>query len=533
MVRTLLAIKLRILKHGFTSSRPKLILSVLMLTGTICGSTWSAVRLAAGATQGGSLRIESVMVGVTSLFGLWVFGPLLVGGVDDGLDPTRLALLPLQRRELRLGLCGAALLGPLPLGTVITSTGLVVGYGAGVTGKVLAVAAAILLLLLNLTASRALSVGLAFASRSRRGKDISVLVASLCAATIFLGVVSLGLLRNEQKQAIIRALRFLPSGQIGLSLLEADAGRYGAATARLAILAVMVMLLGRLWLRGMDRLLVDTESVRHGRRVNRVDGLGLVPGVLRRWVHRPAIVMVAKEARYLLRSPQRRSSMIISVVIGTVFALLQSLRFNSGNVASVFGAPIAMLFGVHATNNLLGTDSASLWLEESAGVRLKNQLLSRGVAATPNLVIPTVLAALVLAVMTGGWREFAILAAVAFTCWGMPLGIGTIVSVIAPFSQPDVDNPHSNRRGMTGNGGLVSLFAFVGILSLLGLAVPIPMLITPGYVTGSVLLTIGGIAGAAAYSLVVWWIGLRIALRIVGRKEVDLLARIGGRSALT
>ena len=243
--------------------------------------------------------------------------------------------------------------------------------------------------------------------------------------------------------------------------------------------------------------------------------------------------MVAKELRYLVRSPQRRSSMIVSIVIGTVFALLQSMRYNSANSLSVFGAPIAMLFGVHATNNLLGTDAASLWMEQTAGTRLREQLIARGVAATPNLFVPTILAAGVLAVMTDGYLEFALVALVALTCMGIPLGVGTVISVVAPFTQPDSSNPHSNRRVGTGQGGLVSILAFVGIALLMGLFGPVALALSFGYEARSFPLLSIGLVVSSAYSMMVWRIGLAIALRITADREVDLLGAIGGRRAAT
>ena len=262
-------------------------------------------------------------------------------------------------------------------------------------------------------------------------------------------------------------------------------------------------------------------------------GLAFVHTGLQRWIHEPVAVMFAKELRYLVRSPQRRSSMIISIVIGTVFALLQSMRYNSATASAVFGAPIAMLFGVHATNNLLGTDAASLWMEQTAGARLRTQLVARGLAATPNLVIPTLLAAFVLACMTNGWAEFALVVVVSLTCWGIPLGVGSVVSVIAPFNQPDVGNPYSNKRSNRGQGGLVSALAFVGIVSLMVFAVPCLIAIGIGWERKSIPLVAVGVLASTLYSLALWKLGLKAALRIVRGREVDVLATIGGRRAAT
>jgi ABC-2 type transport system permease protein len=533
MTWLLVRLKLRILRNGLHGSRSRRVSALLMLLGSLVGSGYGAIRMIHNAHGSGLAREESLVLSMTVLFGLWVFGPLLVGGVDDALDPTRLVLLPLTRRELRHGLMCSALIGVLPLATVVTLAGMVVGY-AGAGAAALAVPlAALVMLTFCLSASRALSVGLAFAGRSRRGKDLSVLIASLGAAALFLGTQSIRFLKDSQRHSILRALRLLPPGQLASAVLEADAQRLAIAGTRLAGLGVLSAVLLRAWFRGVDRLLVDPDSIRHTRTVKDRTGLALVPEALRPWITNTTVVMTAKELRYLVRSPQRRSSMIISIVIGTVFALLQSMRFNSADSAAVFGAPIAMLFGVHATNNLLGTDAASLWMEQTAGARLRQQLVARGIAATPNLVVPTILSAFVLACMTGGWSELALVVALSLTCWGVPLGVGSIISVIAPFNQPDVGNPYSNKRSNTGQSGLVSALAFVGIVSLMLLALPCAGMVGFGWERGSVTLVAGGVALSAVYSAAIWRFGLNRALRIVRGREVDLLSAIGGRRAAT
>ena len=532
MTGILVRLKLRLLRNSLVGSRARTILSAVYLIGALAGSFIAAHRVATRAHASAFAAQESLLLSLTVLFGLWVFGPLLVGGVDDALDPTRLILMPLTQTELRKGLFVSALLGQLPIASVITLGGVVIGYHTDLRSALFIVVVTVTTLMFCLATARALSVGLAFAGRSRKGKDLSVLVASLGAAALFLGTQSIRFLQAEQKHRVIRALRWLPTGQLADAVLASRAHHYVLALARVAPIALLSALLLRIWFRGVDRLLVDPESIRHSRVVKDTSGLAIVHRCLRRWMHLPLVVMTAKELRYLVRSPQRRSSMIISVVIGTVFALLQSMRFNHATAAAVFGAPIAMLFGVHATNNLLGADAASLWMEQSAGIDLRDQLVSRGIAATPNLVVPTVLAAFVLAAMTGGWAEFALVLALSLTCWGIALGVGSVISVLAPFNQPDVGNPYSNKRASTGRGALVSVLAFVGIVSLMVLAVPVTIAVGIGWERANLPITAIGVAISALFSLVVWEVGLRCALRLVRGREVDLLATIGGRRAL-
>jgi ABC-2 type transport system permease protein len=533
LARTMLRLKLTILRNGIIGSRTRTIMASLALAFSFIGATVGAVRLAQRASDPPAAALESLTLGLAMLFGLWVFGPLLVGGVDDSLDPTRLALLPLRRSELRKGLLIGAVVGPLPLATTVTLLGVFVGFAPRSPAAVLTGVAVLVALLLNIGMSRALSVALAFSGRSRRGKDLSVLLASLGAAALFLGTQSLRFLSSDDKRRVLRALRWLPAGQLAVAIQEVHVGRFAPAVVRIAAIALMAFVCFRLWLSGVDRLLVDPDAIRHQRGAASRDVTAIVPRPLRRWGQRPVVVLASKELRYLARSPQRRSSLIISIVIGTVFALLQSMRYANANPSSVFGAAVAALFGVHATNNVLGTDASSLWMEQTAGARLRDQLSARSLAAAPNLVIPTILAAGVLAAMSGGWSEFMLVSICALTFIGVAMGVGVVVSVVAPFNQPDVGNPYSNKRVTTGQGGLVSLLAVVGIVSLMVISLPPTVVIGVGWFAGRSDIVVGGVLFSAVYSWATWRLGLRLAMRIIGDREVDLLSRLGGRRSNT
>jgi ABC-2 type transport system permease protein len=532
LLRTMASLKLTILRNSIFGTNSRSWWSIAAMTITLAGSLFTSFSIATtpGAHTAAS-SAERLTLLLTSLFGLWVFGPLLVGGVDDSLDPTRLALLPLRRSDLRTGLVIGALLGPLPLGTMITLTGVVVGFRPSSAFAVLTVVAVFLALIANLTLSRALSVSLAFAGRSRRGKDLSILLASFGGAAIFLGTQSIRFLSDTDKARIMRSLRWLPSGQVAQAILELQRGALAQPLIRLSALATVCALGFTVWLRGIDRLLVDPDAIRHVSTNRNTDVHSVVPNFLRRWVKHPTVVLASKELRYLARSPQRRSSLIVSVMLGTVFALLQSMRFVTSNPNAVFGAVVAALFGVHATNNVLGTDAASLWMEQTAGVRLKDQLIARSAAASPNLLIPVVLAAFVLATMSGGWKQFVVLCAGTFALIGLPLGVGSIISVVAPFNQPDSSNPHSNKRASNGKSGLISLLAVVGISAVVVGAAPPFAAMALAWVLGSKVFLAVAIVLTVPYSAFCWWLGVKLAMRFVRDRETELLSSIGGRRA--
>ena len=136
--------------------------AIIAIVMSTLGGAVGFTRFYTHAHGSGRTPVHSVVVGFSLLFSTWVFGPLLLGGVDDSLDPRTLALLPLPKGDLRRGLLTAALIGFLPAATVIALLGVVAGYGPA------AIVPTAVCLLLCVGASRLLATVLARAVRSRR-----------------------------------------------------------------------------------------------------------------------------------------------------------------------------------------------------------------------------------------------------------------------------------------------------------------------------------------------------------------------------
>ena len=109
----------------------------------------------------------------------WWFGPILSGGVDETIDPARLSLLPLTRRQIRTGQIAAGFVGLSPLMVVTWVTGIVVGMARSWSVVPMLTLCGVVVLLAALVGSRSLSTSLARLSRSRRGGDLAALIAVL------------------------------------------------------------------------------------------------------------------------------------------------------------------------------------------------------------------------------------------------------------------------------------------------------------------------------------------------------------------
>ena len=177
MARVFLRLKLRLLANGLGASKGRQVgVAVGAVFGLVLGvAGYGALASLHGnprATDGAVIAFGGVMVG-------WVVLPLLAFGTDDTLDPSRLVLLPLTRGQLLVGLLVASAVGVAPLATLGALLGVFAGLGGG-EGVALVTAVAVALeLLLCIAGSRAVTTALSGWTRSRRGRDFSVVATAV------------------------------------------------------------------------------------------------------------------------------------------------------------------------------------------------------------------------------------------------------------------------------------------------------------------------------------------------------------------
>ena len=526
--RVLVSLKLAILRNSFLKDRRLRVGMSTIAFLSVVGGGIAAKAFVQDSHRGPVSWLRSLPPGFTVMFLVWVFGPLVLGGVDDTLDPTRLVLLPLTRLEIRRGLLATSLVGFVTLGSVIALGGVVAGYGELRPTGLLIVLACALQLFFVVVCSRALAVAMAHSSRSRKGRDVTVIIASVTGALLWLGTQSLDIVSARTFDSMSRLLRWTPSGALAQSVIDAHSGKPGIAILRMTWVAVASLALLRLWLDGLDRLLVQPEAVRVDHvRSRRRPILGRLPPAAG---HYPAFVVFVKELRYLARAPQRRAALIVGTIVGAPFALLQVLRLGDARAVAVYGSPIALLFGVGASNNLLGADAASLWLEVSSGIRMRALLMGKSLAAVPFVVAPVVSAAVMIAAFTGRWWAGAEVVSFALVCWGIPIGVGCIVSVLAPFPQPETSNPFANRRPSAGEGCLIGALGVVSLFVVVVLLAPIVVAVVETH-GNAVVRNLVVLPAALVYSVGVWLVALGFAARRAQSHESDLLEALGQRRA--
>jgi ABC-2 type transport system permease protein len=525
-IRTICSLKIRILRNAMVRDRRSRFTLLLMGFVAIVGSSVWAYSFIKDASMGEVAWRRSLVPILTGIFVGWCFGPLLLGGVDDMVDPGRLVTIPIPQRSLAVSLLCASAVGVFPLATLIAVIGVVAGHGR-TFGRFIPVSIiALTFFVLCIVGSRLLSVGLALMRRYRRGRDLVVLIASMSAAGLWLMTQSMSVFGPERFDRLIGWMRWTPPGLLGQAVIDLRNGNALVALLRVVTVWVLLVVAVTLWIRGLTVQLVSPPSMSGTRRKVQTASLRPYPTG---WRASSGMTMLRRELRYLLRSPQRRSAILVGIAIGPMFTLLQAMQ--AGSKHGVLFAPLAILFGVGASNNLLGNDAPSLWIERSCGVPLRTLIRARSIGAIPFLIAPPLASIVVIALVVGAPMRLALsLAALLIATTGVPLAVGAIISVLAPFPQIDSDNPFSNQRPTAGEGCIIGVLGVVGLIATLVLSVPPIAVAILNFRSPTPVFALC-LIGSFVYSTIVWMIATHVAAIRVDTAGSVLLESLARRNA--
>ncbi|WP_049568425.1 hypothetical protein [Nonomuraea sp. SBT364] len=454
-------------------------LKLRLITGNLRGDTARQVGfaftliLAAGAAVGGfalisllrlapaDLALAVVTLLYTALLVGWMIVPLMAFGLDDTLDPARLSLFPLRTGVLAVGMFTASATGVWPVATLVVTAGALVGLASGIGGVLVGLLSVLVHFALCLVASRLVTTALSGALRSRRGRD-ALAVAAIAVVLLF-QLPNLLMNRGFGDPAgmlhdMAGALRWTPSGLAAHAI--ADGGLAGLG--EVAVLAVVVLVVGWLWIKALGRALVTADSSTQAASVRRESGLTdrfLPDGLL--------AAVVSKELKYVRRDPRYRILWFAAVAVVLVMAFSFTGQGMSGaglpiGLTAFCGMMIAIQLG-----NAYGIDGRSLWMNAVAfgsqrqfGLDLAGRHLANALIALPVLLLVAVASALFAGEPGAiGWA----LAAGAGVL-GVGFGVGSVTSVLVPYTVPERMNAFTGAApGQGGQAFGCALLAFTGV----------------------------------------------------------------------
>ena len=434
----------------------------------------------------------------------WVVLPVLTFGSDDLLDPARLALLPLSRRQLLTVMGVGALIGVAPLATALAALGLLPATGHGPVSLLVALLAVVLLLALCVATSRAVAAALSGLLRSRRGRDLGVALTALVALG-FQGLNPLlqlaarrGVAGDGVLHPVARALRWTPTGL----LAAAPGGPLPAALLDLAAVGALLGLVLLAWERSVRRSLERPDSTGARRRAS----TALAP----RGIPRPAGragAIAAKDLRYLVREPRRLIATLTGIGVPVLAVVLGPVVLSGGRPshALVFlGCGAALLSALGAANRF-GMDGSATWLlmATATSPRDARRDLLGGDLAQAVVIMPVLVALTVVLALVTGARSYAPPAlGLAIALFTIGSALSGLLAVVAPYAVPPSQNAFSS--GNAGQGcatGALTLAALVAtaVACLPLLALLLPALHHPAW--GWALLVVGPAYGMGVGAL--------------------------------
>jgi ABC-2 type transport system permease protein len=477
----------------------------------------------------GLLLVEIVFL---LLFCGWGLFPLLSFAGDASLDPSRLALLPLRPGELVAGLSLAACVGVAPLCTLVALGGAVVGFGTPGPGVVLVTAAVLAQFALCIVGSRALLTALSRQLRSRRARDLVIVLVSVTALAFSLALQVGARMAERLERADLEALRplarvigWLPPGLAARALVDAGQGRLLPATAELAGATLAVVALGWWWWRSLDRVLTTAEPA--ARRRARQPA-GLLPRPLRRLLpadQRGAVA--AKELRYLGRHPRLRVAWVISCLLGLGLVLFVAVTEDLRRPWMVLAALAMTFLAGQNSLNQFGFDGAAYWTQVVAGADPRGDLTGRNLATILTGTVTTAALAVILAAVTGGWLYVPVALCLGVGVLTMSLGVADVVSVRFAYPLPDDASNLWAVQG-TGQGCLVGAVQMVAFAAQGVLVLPLVALVVAGLVTWTPALVLV-CPLAIGYGVFLWRVGLGLGATWLTGHQPELLAALSAR----
>ncbi|PWH07846.1 hypothetical protein DEO23_04365 [Brachybacterium endophyticum] len=539
LVRLLARLKWILWRRSFRKNVGKLV-------GTIFGGLYGvggmvalvalvSVLVAADA-DGGLLPVVVRGLG-TVLVLVWVLLPLVAFGIDDSLDPRKLAVYPRTAKELQPGLLVAAAIS-LPtlftvLGVGIVSVGVVVWaalHAAGPLWMVLAILAVIPAhlsgIVLCLLLPRAVLAHQASRASSRRGRELGGVIGI---AVVLAAVYGFSLLGQTMDGATIafwervlplasRIGAWTPLGALFAVPVDLAEGSVLPALVRALIGAATIVVVWLWWRRSLDlamRSALVGDASSGDAKVS-----ALVPRLAR---STPFGAVMGRSLRYWRRDSRYFASIVIMPVMLAFFVCMGLVNPDSRATSYMGVLLVGAISGITLANEV-GFDGPAGWVNITAGVPARANLRGR-VAAMALFTTPFLLLAAIAVPLLMGGAQFIlplVLGTLGLTVggWGVSSLIGTLMPY--PTAAPGT-NPMKDRSSSSASAMVAMLAATAGVfvpqLPALGIAIW-------GLVAQAPMIVLAAGMLSLAIGIIVLVFGLRLAEKRLESGYVDLFQRV-------
>jgi ABC-2 type transport system permease protein len=374
-------------------------------------------------------------------------------------------------------------------------------------------------------AARALGSLLSAGLTSRRGRDATIVLASL----FFIAVQGVRFIHfADIDPALLDRvsdwLRWLPPGMLGQAVIDAGHGRTGLALLELIPALVAVPLLLRAWSWSLERAVTVVTDGSTSPRRRRDTSLPLMFARLPFLPPGPWGAVAAKELRYAVRHPRLKVSTLTNVIVGVGLPLWLSFQSSGrGGPPSVLLATLGGYIVLLGAINQYGVDGGALWLDVVAGDRVAAELIGKNVALVIRVLPVVAVVGVIIAATKGGWLYLPAALVLSGAGLGAGLASGNVASVRFPVRLPDNNNPFAGNAGGEGcaSGVVIALCVIVQNI-----------LLAPVVIAAAVAAAVAPIAlvvvapASAVYGGLLWWGGLVSASKWARTHQPELIRAV-------
>jgi ABC-2 type transport system permease protein len=463
-------------------------------------------------------RTIIVLAGAAVILG-WTVIPALTSGVDQTVDPARLATFPIPINTLLLALAVSGVLG---VPGIVTSLAALATVGTWILHPFAAVAALLCAAIGVVTAvvgSRmlvALATRIGAGRRAREAKTVLVMIPLILLGPIILGVT--GLLRGvaDVLPRVADIVSLTPFGAIWAVPADLAAGDFGRAGLEFAIGLATLVVFVLLWRWGLARALERPARARAETSKGRGAGLfDVFPGT-------PTGAVAARALTYWIRDPRYSQSLISVPLVPLLIFFYGGLNGNLGALTWV-GPVVATLLAMSIYTDV-SYDNTAFALHLQTGVTGLADRVGRVVALASFAVPVSLLLTIGSVALTNTWPLLPGLLGITIGVLLSGFATSSVISGRFTFAVPAPgESPFKSRPG-GGFSLMISTFASWSVLAVLVL--PELVLAIIGFATGQALYGYLSIAVALVLGGTLLVLGVRIGGRILDRRGPDLLSQL-------
>ncbi|HSL25544.1 MAG TPA: hypothetical protein VLA54_04615 [Acidimicrobiia bacterium] len=502
MVAELVRLKLALTRNGLRKDWQRRI----GLPAVLGLMIWTSWRLASGfVSQHAALNpmqaAQFSMWGALIFFVGWVALPVVIFPLDETLDPAQLAVFPVPERRLLAGLAAASLVGPSVIVPVVL-IGANVSVQPTLATKLVSILAGALFLGQLAIASHVFTGVISAMLRSRRGRDLAVLVVVGIGLFTFGGyqlltgeVERLGLAGAMDAHPIERWAALLAPVAAQRAVAAAAAEDWGTAAAMLTVAAAWLVLMGKAWGRMLAWMLVTPDHSPRPDKARYRRGLAERGAWGTRWV------LARKELRFFVRDPRQRLVWTGTVIfVGLAVAVLvvgteSMARFRESTWLPLLAPAMVLFVGLPIALNQFGWERNAASYLFALPIRPRHLLVGKNMAIALGLVSETVFLAILLAAFSGSWEVLGLVPALAVAAIGCQLAVGNLVSVISPLRLPKEGTDvfaQATEQGCLALAAQMVSFLLIGLL-MIPPSVAVVLTVSFGQVLSPVFTTIASV----------------------------------------